>query len=197
MHRLLVVIVAHAATVSCNGLTKCPHDAARGTCLPGGHLSLSFNHTQPLKARQCVQVQRVAEAMCRGRPCVQRVAEPLCFCPRSGKTTQVGLQSRVLFDSLGKWVLKVSPRVGAAFNPQREACFLDRLQGTAWAPQLLCHSAIGVVYEAVGEPVSPHNLPRDWRAQTATMLTDLHARGIRHNDIWRPGRLNMNGLVPW
>ena len=98
----------------------------------------------------------------------------MCFCPRSGKTTQVGLQSRVLFDSLSKWVLKVSPHVGAkGFNPQREACFLRRLQTAAWAPQLLCHSDIGVVYEAVGEPVSPHNLPRDWQAQTRSVFIPL------------------------
>ena len=78
------------------------------------------------------------------------------------------------------------------------------LQDTGWAPQLLCHgkgveghSEGGVVFEAVGKPVSPHNLPRDWRAQTATILTDLHSRGIRHNDIWRPGRLDKNSLVPW
>lgn len=142
-----------------HGLTPCPHDAARGTCLPGGQLTLSFNRTQPLKAHQCVQLQTT------------RAAEAMCFCPRSGKTTQVGLQSRVLFDSLSKWVLKVSPHVGAkGFNPQREACFLRRLQTAAWAPQLLCHSDIGVVYEAVGEPVSPHNLPRDWRAQTRSFF---------------------------
>lgn len=54
-----------------------------------------------------------------------------------------------------------------------------------------------MVFEAVGKPVSPHNLPRDWRAQTSTILTDLYARGIRHNDIWRPGRLDKNSLVPW
>ena len=149
-----------ASTVSGqHGLTPCPHDAARGTCLPGGQLTLSFNRTQPLKAHQCVQLQTT------------RAAEAMCFCPRSGKTTQVGLQSRVLFDSLSKWVLKVSPHVGAkGFNPQREACFLRRLQTAAWAPQLLCHSDIGVVYEAVGEPVSPHNLPRDWRAQTRSFF---------------------------
>ena len=132
----------------------CPEDAASGTCRPGGRLALRFNHTQSLKAHQCVQLQTT------------RAAESICFCPRSGKATVIGKQSRVLFDSLGKWVLKVSPHVGAAFNPQREACFLRRLQTAAWAPQLLCHSDIGVVYEAVGEPVSPHNLPRDWLAQT-------------------------------
>ena len=134
----------------------CPEDAASGTCRPGGRLTLGFSHTQPLKAHQCVQLQTTG------------AAEAMCFC--SIKTAQVGAQSRVLFDSLGKWVLKVSPHVGAAFNPQREACFLRRLQTAAWAPQLLCHSDIGVVYEAVGEPVSPHNLPRDWQAQTRSVF---------------------------
>ena len=54
-----------------------------------------------------------------------------------------------------------------------------------------------VVFEAVGKPVNPSNLPRDWRAQTKLILSDLHARGIRHNDIWRVGRLDKNSLVPW
>ena len=54
-----------------------------------------------------------------------------------------------------------------------------------------------VVSEAVGKPVNPSNLPRDWRAQTKLILSDLHARGIRHNDIWRVGRLDKNSLVPW
>ena len=38
------------------------HDAVRGTCLPGGQLNLSFNHTHPLQqgaelAPQCVQLR--------------------------------------------------------------------------------------------------------------------------------------------
>jgi len=31
----------------------------------------------------------------------------------------------------------------------------------------------------IGKPVNPSNLPRDWRAQTTLILSDLHARGIR------------------
>ena len=38
------------------------HDAVRGTCLPGGQLHLSFNHTHPLQQGaellpQCVQLR--------------------------------------------------------------------------------------------------------------------------------------------
>ena len=152
-------------------------NVAHGTCLPNGRLNLNFSHAED----QCVLLRRGG-----------RGEGKLCFCPRGN--VQVGMQSRVLFDSLGKWVLKVRGGKGphTAFQPKREACFLRRLRDVAWAPQLLCHSKQGMVFEAVGEPVSPRNLPYDWQAQTATILTDLHARGIRHNDIWR-----MGGFTTW
>ena len=67
----LVVVVLAAVSGQQHGLTECPHDAARGVCLPGGSLTLSFNGTQPLKAHRCVQLQTTS------------AAEALCFCPRS------------------------------------------------------------------------------------------------------------------
>ena len=139
-------------------------------CLPDGLLRLNFSHAE----HQCVRLQTAVGAS--------------CFCPL-GKV-QVGMQSRVLFNSQGTWVLKL--RGLSDFQPDREACFLRRLRNVAWAPQLLCHSAHGMVFEAMGEPVNPQTLPHDWEAQTATILTDLQARGIRHNDIWRMGKFS-----PW
>ena len=123
---------------------RCHHQSnvAHGTCLSDGRLRLNFSHAE----NQCVHLQTAVGAS--------------RFCPL-GKV-QVGMQSRVRFDSLGKWVLKV--RGGSSFQPKREACFLRRLRNVAWAPQLLCHSAQGMVFEAVGEPVSPQNLPYDWQA---------------------------------
>ena len=138
-------------------------NVAHGTCLPDGRLHLNFSNAKGL----CVLLL------------LGGGGRKLCFCPRD--KVQFGYQSRVLFDSLGKWVLKV--RHGY-LQPEREACFLRRLRDVAWAPQLLCHSERGMVFEAMGEPVNPQNLPYDWQTQTATILTDLHARGIRHNDIW-------------
>ena len=146
-------------------------NVAHGTCLPDGRLHLNFSNAKGL----CVLLL------------LGGGGRKLCFCPRD--KVQFGYQSRVLFDSLGKWVLKV--RHGY-LQPEREACFLRRLRDVAWAPQLLCHSERGMVFEAMGEPVNPQNLPYDWQAQTATILTDLHARGIRHNDIW-----NARSLRGW
>jgi hypothetical protein len=145
-------------------------NVAHGMCLPDGLLRLNFSHAE----HQCVRLQTAVGAS--------------CFCPL-GKV-QVGMQSRVLFNSQGTWVLKL--RGLSDFQPDREACFLRRLRNVAWAPQLLCHSAHGMVFEAMGEPVNPQTLPHDWEAQTATILTDLQARGIRHNDIWRMGKFS-----PW
>ena len=143
-------------------------NVTHGTCLPDGRLRLNFSHAK----HQCVHLQTAVGAG--------------CFCPL-GKV-QAGMQSRVLFNSQGTWVLKLRGFPVSSLYPEREACFLRRLRNVAWAPQLLCHSAHGMVFEAMGEPVSPQNLPHDWQAQTATILADLHARGIRHNDIWRMGK---------
>ena len=69
--RLVVVIAAAVVSGQQHGLTECPHDAARGVCLPGGSLTLNFNDTQTLKAHRCVQLQTTS------------AAGALCFCPRS------------------------------------------------------------------------------------------------------------------
>ena len=90
----------------------CPHDAARGACPPGGRLHLSFNLTHPLKPQQCVHLQ------------TGRAAEALCLCPLGEKQVQTGMQSRVLFDSLGKWVLKIGHAredLAKQFDAEREA----------------------------------------------------------------------------
>jgi|NorSeaMetagenome_1021524.scaffolds.fasta_scaffold44378_2 hypothetical protein len=89
----------------------CAQDVAHGTCLPGGQLHLSFNHTHPLKPQQCVHLQTGLAA--------------LCFCPLGGKKVQTGMQSRVLF-SLDKWVLKIGHSredLAKDFNPEREALY--------------------------------------------------------------------------
>ena len=94
----------------------CPDDAARGACPPGGQLHLSFNLTHPLKPQQCVHLQ------------TGRAAEALCLCPLGGKKVQTGMQSRVLFDSLGKWVLKIGHAredLAKQFDPEREALTLS------------------------------------------------------------------------
>ncbi len=96
-HQRLLLLLLNLTTAAAAATDQCPHDAAHGTCPPGGQLHLSFNQTHPLKAHQCVRLQ------------TGRAAEALCFCPLGAKKVQTGMQSRVLFDSLGKWVLKVPP----------------------------------------------------------------------------------------
>ena len=146
-----------------------------GVCIRNGKMHL--NTSTSARAHRCVRLDVVKED--------GSLTASKCFCPRS--TEQRGMQARVLVDSLGQWVLKLATaQSGRQFQPGREACFLRRLRSVAWAPRLLCDSAEGFVAAVAGEPVSPHNLPLDWRSQVGTMLSDLYEHGIRHNDIWRP-----------
>ena len=66
---------------------------------------------------------------------------------------------------------------------QRELLWLERLQGSGIAPEVIAHSPNDIVMSYVGEPVRPHNLPADWREQADAILRRLREHGCCHNDI--------------
>jgi predicted Ser/Thr protein kinase len=68
---------------------------------------------------------------------------------------------------------------------EREVFWLDRLKGTAAAPDLLDvdRSCRAVMMSDCGQPISPLNAPDDWDTQLAALMDQLRANGCAHNDI--------------
>ena len=86
--------------------------------------------------------------------------------------------------SNAKFVLKLAKQ--ASSLSAQDACVLKQLQGTRVAcPRLMCASASAILMESAGVPVSPANLPSNYRAQVSVMLDSLQSLGFRHNDIWK------------
>lgn len=86
--------------------------------------------------------------------------------------------------SNAKFVLKLAKQ--ASSLSAQDACVLKQLQGTRVAcPRLMCASASAILMESAGVPVSPANLPSNYRAQVSVMLDSLQSLGFHHGDIWK------------
>lgn len=77
---------------------------------------------------------------------------------------------------------------------QFEACVLRAMASTALVPTLVCAAGPGLLTTHVGDPVSASNLPANYREQVASLLSALHTRGIRHNDMWKDDALQQATL---
>ena len=93
--------------------------------------------------------------------------------------------------SNAKFVLKLAKQ--ASSLSAQDACVLKQLQGTRVAcPRLMCASASAILMESAGVPVSPANLPSNYRAQVSVMLDSLQSLGFHHGDIGRNGFTGRN-----
>lgn len=72
--------------------------------------------------------------------------------------------------------LKYTPR-------ERETCALQALQHFAWAPQWLCTGDDYMLTLYAGRQACRERVPADFLAQVGVIMRDLHAVGMRHNDL--------------
>ena len=80
----------------------------------------------------------------------------------------------------------------------REACILKALQPFAWAPRLLCIGRDYILMTRQGRPFCAEELPKDYRTQVHSIVTDMQSVGIRQNDMVKEGLsdlVKMNGTV--
>jgi len=109
-----------------------------------------------------------------------------------------GTQSVIYRDAARQYVLKVNRKHSSdgrlvthrdaeafATHAARDACFVRKLQHLDWAPRLLCGNAFAMVFTDVGAALKPSRLLQvtDAHAQVSRILADLHALGIKHNDL--------------
>ena len=94
--------------------------------------------------------------------------------------------SVVYIDESREHVLKVVFAYHEFHVAEREACFLRKLEPLDIAPRLLCEGQGALLTTYVGEQVSFHNLPADYREQLETMLRGMRELGgVRHNDLYK------------
>ena len=82
------------------------------------------------------------------------------------------------------WNERVVLKVARPEFARREACALSLLRSTI-VPQLLCYRESIVIMEHAGSPITPANLPIDYREQAEAILALLRRQRVQHNDIWK------------
>ena len=95
-----------------------------------------------------------------------------------------GMTSRRWYND--RVVLKITGNGFTAYEglARHEACMLKTLRGCS-VPILLCSHSSFLIMENVGSPLTVANLPENYREQAETILAELRARQVRHNDIWK------------
>ena len=93
--------------------------------------------------------------------------------------------SSVVWVDLNRAVVRKTPLTFQQLNIHAtEIGWLKRLGGSGIAPSFIGsrdHTMLATSY--IGEPVTPYNIPPDWRLQAERILAALKAHNCAHNDI--------------
>ena len=66
---------------------------------------------------------------------------------------------------------------------ENEIGWLKRLSQFSWVPKIVKEEDHYIILTYVGEPVTIHTLPLDWKEQMEIILTDMNSASCFHNDI--------------